>query len=130
MKTFFTILTALVAAAAASPLHAEEIIRNGNVTSFETYPNGLPDGLYPGVAARDVDLQKRADSGVYNLDGDLNDQVSSVGPDAPHYCFFFSNYNCNDNEGHIGMFSPGAPDLTASNWGFDDKISSWSCNPS
>lgn len=67
---------------------------------------------------------------IDNLGGDLNDQVSSVGPDAPHYCFFFSNYNCNDNEGHIGMFSPGAPDLTASNWGFNDKISSWSCNPS
>lgn len=84
MKTFFTILTALVAAAAASTLPAEEIIPNGNVTSIETYPNGLPDGLYPGIAARDVDLQKRADSGVY-MCNDRNFKGYCVHLTSPFY---------------------------------------------
>ncbi|MDI1489081.1 MAG: hypothetical protein OHK93_008359 [Ramalina farinacea] len=84
-------------------------------TTVTEYPNGLPADLVPramGVEAEQGGLVKRDNAGVYLCDdinfsgycvhivaplykcvplgGDLNDQVSSVGPDKGPYCFFFS----------------------------------------
>jgi len=122
----------------------ESILAQLNVTSAD-------------LEARDVtisELAKRGDAGVYfcndrNFQGqcvhivapeytcvglgpDLNDKVSSVGPDSPKYCLFYSDFNCNDDEGHFGTYSPGYSDLSSagspgSYW--NDRISSYVCHP-
>ncbi|KAI0446715.1 hypothetical protein F4803DRAFT_502116, partial [Xylaria telfairii] len=119
-----------------------------NDASVTVYPEGIPAELVPREAANES-LNKRANAGVYlctdtyftgycvhivqpefvciNLSGDLNDKVSSLGPDSPKYCLFYSAFNCNDSEGHFGTFSPGYQDLTTINW--NDKISSYICHP-
>ncbi|KAI1117247.1 hypothetical protein F5Y14DRAFT_448180 [Nemania sp. NC0429] len=119
-----------------------------NDASVTVYPNGVPAELKPHEAANQS-LNTRANAGVYlctdsyfngycvhivqpeyvcvNLSSDLNDQVSSVGPDSPKYCLFYSAFNCLDSEGHFGTYSPGYNDLSALS--FNDKISSYICHP-
>ncbi|MCJ1314121.1 hypothetical protein MMC25_007801 [Agyrium rufum] len=96
-------LTATVSAVAiASP--AASYAKNVTVTE---YPNGLPKDLLP----RSLELEKRDNAGVYlctdvnyagycvhivaplyeciPLAGDLNNLVSSLGPDGSAYCLFY-----------------------------------------
>ncbi|RYC58910.1 hypothetical protein CHU98_g7298 [Xylaria longipes] len=99
-----------------------------------------------------VTIEKRADAGVFlcvdagftgrcvhiiqptgecvNLSSDLNDLVTSVGPDADAGdCRFFFDFNCVDNDGfrHFDASSPGFSNLAAQNPGANDQISSYIC---
>ncbi|KAJ7811977.1 hypothetical protein B0H13DRAFT_2383527 [Mycena leptocephala] len=48
-----------------------------------------------------------------NLADDLNDQVSSFGPDPNQYCYAFRNYDCDIiNDGIGPIRSPGLSDLS------------------
>ncbi|KAI0198489.1 hypothetical protein F4808DRAFT_472786 [Astrocystis sublimbata] len=121
--------------------------------SVTVYASGVPEELIPQEGVNST-LHKRGNAGVYlcvdshfngycvhivqpeyqcvNLSGDLNDKVSSLGPDNPKYCLFYGNFNCNDSEGHFGTFAPGYDDLSSRsvyNGKFNDKISSYICHP-
>ncbi|MCJ1259339.1 hypothetical protein MMC24_007176 [Lignoscripta atroalba] len=144
MKTT-TILAALAGfTASVSAVALPATIASSDEIKVEVFPDGLPEDLIPQASG----LVKRADNGVFlctdrnfsgycvhivaplykcvPLGGDLNDLVSSVGPDYG-YCFFFSANGCSDSEGHFGTFAPGYSDLSVIN--FNDKISSYYCNP-
>ncbi|PQE16833.1 hypothetical protein CJF30_00003541 [Rutstroemia sp. NJR-2017a BBW] len=106
----------------------------------------------PELATRDAApaLQKRANQGVFlctgagftnycvhivnglgeitNLSGDLNDQVTALGPDSGLYCLFYRAFGASDSEGHFGCFSPGYSNLANSEFSsFDNAISSYYC---
>ncbi|ORY62397.1 uncharacterized protein BCR38DRAFT_438365 [Pseudomassariella vexata] len=103
------------------------------------------------------DIKKRADFGVYlctdanwgghcvhivapenvcvPLAGDLNDQVSSVGPDSGAYCRFYFNAGCTDDNGclHFDLTSPGYSNLNQGSLFVcgannpNDKVTSYMC---
>ncbi|KAJ8125813.1 hypothetical protein O1611_g7825 [Lasiodiplodia mahajangana] len=141
-------IAGLVSSALAAAIPTDNIVANADNVTITVYPDGLPADLIPGAAGIES-IEKRADAGVYlctdsyftgycvhivqpqyvciNLSGDLNDKVSSVGPDSPYYCLFYGAFNCDDSESHFGTFSPGYNDLTTLN--YNDKISSYICHP-
>ncbi|KAJ6538096.1 hypothetical protein B0H19DRAFT_1270461 [Mycena capillaripes] len=48
-----------------------------------------------------------------NLAGDLNDLVSSFGPDPNQYCYVYRNANCDRNSDQVGPIqAPGIADLS------------------
>ncbi|KAI0867528.1 hypothetical protein GGS24DRAFT_515320 [Hypoxylon argillaceum] len=136
------------ASAIAAAVPASSPVVDATNVTFTVYPDGLPAELIP-TEASSGSVEKRANAGVYlctdsyfngycvhivqpqfqciNLSGDLNDKVSSVGPDSPYYCLFYGAFNCDDSESHFGTFSPGYNDL--STLGYNDKISSYICHP-
>ncbi|KAI0111247.1 hypothetical protein GGR51DRAFT_509457, partial [Nemania sp. FL0031] len=138
----------LAASALAAVVPTTNAVANAENVTITVYPDGLPADLIPGAASNES-IEKRANAGVYlctdsyfngycvhivqplwqciNLSGDLNDKVSSVGPDAPSYCLFYGAFNCDDSENHFGTFSPGINDLATLN--YNDKISSYICHP-
>ncbi|MCJ1344316.1 hypothetical protein MMC31_002519 [Peltigera leucophlebia] len=153
LSTILAALTAVavsagpIAAPVASPL--ESLTTESPGVEVKVYPDGLPKELIP--RAVESGLAKRANDGVYlctdrnfggycvhivapyyqcvGLGNDLNDLVSSLGPDSG-YCFFFRDFNCQDNGNpynHFGTYAPGFSDLTVN--GFNDQISSYYCNP-
>ncbi|KAI7787706.1 hypothetical protein LA080_015075 [Diaporthe eres] len=107
--------------------------------------------------ARDHDLSKRANHGVYlcvdayfkgycvhitspadvcvPLASDLNDKVSSVGPDTGGYCRFYFNAGCTDNDGclHFDSTNPGRSNLDLADQKVcgrnnpNDQITSYKC---
>ncbi|KAF9731730.1 hypothetical protein PMIN01_10747 [Paraphaeosphaeria minitans] len=111
------------------------------------------------LAAPVSEIEKRANTAVYlcndrNFSGycvhipspsgtcvplasDLNDLVSSVGPDQGSFCYFFvySNANCDDTGGFFHVGYPGIADLSktpvngpsGSTKNFEDKLSSYRC---
>ncbi|KAI1125400.1 hypothetical protein F5Y10DRAFT_9639 [Nemania abortiva] len=141
-------IVSLAPSALAAALPVDSVVASADNVTITFYPDGLPADLIPG-ATGNGSVEKRADAGVYlctdsyfnglcvhivspqyqcvSLSGDLNDKVSSVGPDAPSYCLFYSAFNCDDSEGHFGTFSPGYNDLATLN--FNDRISSYICHP-
>ncbi|KAF2474991.1 uncharacterized protein BDR25DRAFT_311369 [Lindgomyces ingoldianus] len=110
---------------------------------------------YPRTVEKRDGLEKRANHGVYLCvnanfpqDGslcvhivapagvcvplglDLEDKVSSVGPDQGAYCRFFFDRGCVDNSGsrHFDTVFPGVPDLSRlGNGASNDQISSYQC---
>ncbi|KAL8838911.1 MAG: hypothetical protein Q9170_001948 [Blastenia crenularia] len=76
-------ILATLAGVLASPASALAVAKPLDIASpdevnITKYPNGIPDGLIP----RAIEV---------NLGSDLNDLVSSVGPDGG-YCFFYSEF--------------------------------------
>ncbi|KAF7356187.1 hypothetical protein MVEN_00950000 [Mycena venus] len=72
-----------------------------------------------------------------NLAADLNDQVSSFGPDPNQSCYVFAGFDCDALSGRVGPIrSPGVADLskpvnTGEEGGgrpFNDVISSYYCD--
>ncbi|KAJ7314431.1 hypothetical protein DFH08DRAFT_821448 [Mycena albidolilacea] len=157
----FTLLTTLSVAAAAlaasvTPAHFNTI----DAATYKAIANGTlsPANLPP--VGRRTDLQARDAGNVYlctaanwqqycvyitdagpgecvNLAADLNDQVSSFGPDPNQQCYVFAGFDCDPLSGRIGPISaPGVADLSKSfNTGeegggrpFNDVISSYLCN--
>ena len=120
-------------------------------------PDEIPEFIKNSAVTADVevmkrDLQKRANYGVYlctdanwgghcvhiiapentcvPLAADLNDKVSSVGPDAGAYCRFFFNAGCTDDGGweHFDATSPGYANLNEKAVpNPNDKITSYMC---
>ncbi|KAF1826112.1 uncharacterized protein K489DRAFT_406899 [Dissoconium aciculare CBS 342.82] len=104
---FLAVTSVFVAAAAALPSTPFAYPEGVTVTE---YPNGLPEELKP--SSEGSALEKRGNAGVYacnernfggfcvhlvvqeytcvNLGPDSNDKISSVGPDSPKYCLFYS----------------------------------------
>ncbi|KAG8530494.1 uncharacterized protein KY384_004997 [Bacidia gigantensis] len=149
-----TAIAALIVSASAAPVI--DGIEYPEGTQVEVFPDGLPKDLVPRALAQEEpakdQLQKRANAGVY-LCNDRNFQGYCVHIVAPLYkcgkqghCFIIPNaqetrtweadygivplggdLNDQDSEGHFGTYSPGYPDLTTIN--FNDKISSYYCNP-
>ncbi|KAH7138462.1 hypothetical protein B0J11DRAFT_500681 [Dendryphion nanum] len=75
-----------------------------------------------------------AESGIcVPLGSDLEDKVSSAGPDQGSYCYFFVDRNCQGDFFHVG--NPGYGDLSivpvngpaGSTRNFEDKLSSYRC---
>ncbi|KAJ6625213.1 hypothetical protein B0H10DRAFT_2212216 [Mycena sp. CBHHK59/15] len=71
-----------------------------------------------------------------NLASDLNDLVSSFGPDANQACYIFADWDCNALSGRVGpIYAPGVADMSKSiNTGeegggrpFNDIMSSYQC---
>ncbi|KAH7025092.1 uncharacterized protein B0I36DRAFT_353255 [Microdochium trichocladiopsis] len=166
-----TVVFGLFATAMASAIPASLSARiPDGVTYTVIAPEDIPDyikgtGSATEIAARDG-LAKRADYGVYlctnagwqghcvhivapsgvcvPLADDLNDKVSSVGPDAGAYCrfnllvlpclvFIFFDYGCPSNScDHFDLTAPGYTDLSqvAKVCGINppnDKVSSYQC---
>ncbi|KAJ7631292.1 hypothetical protein DFH06DRAFT_1140545 [Mycena polygramma] len=154
-SAFFIALSAVATAFAASviPAHVTTI-------SAASYNNGTATPAdIPGPGRRD-ELQKRDAGNVYlctaanwglycvyitdagpgecvNLGPDLNDQVSSFGPDPNQSCYVFAGFDCDALSGRVGPIrSPGVADLSKSvNTGeegggrpFNDVISSYYCD--
>ncbi|KAK7182808.1 hypothetical protein PSPO01_11147 [Paraphaeosphaeria sporulosa] len=69
------------------------------------------------------------------LASDLNDKVSSAGPDQGSLCYFFVNANCDDTGDFFHVEYPGVADLSktpvngppGSTRNFEDKLSSYRC---
>jgi hypothetical protein len=69
------------------------------------------------------------------LAGDLNDLVSSAGPDKGSFCYFFVDPNCSTNADFFHVGNPGVADLSktpvngaaGSTRNFEDKLSSYYC---
>ncbi|KAF1941876.1 hypothetical protein EJ02DRAFT_454713 [Clathrospora elynae] len=69
------------------------------------------------------------------LGTDLNDKISSVGPDPGSFCYFFVNANCDTSGDFFHVGNPGYSDLsitpvngpTGSTRNFEDKLSSYRC---
>ncbi|KAH7377721.1 hypothetical protein BKA66DRAFT_422165 [Pyrenochaeta sp. MPI-SDFR-AT-0127] len=69
------------------------------------------------------------------LAGDLNNLVSSAGPDQGSFCYFFVNPNCDTNADFFHVGYPGVADLSVtpvngppgSTRNFEDKLSSYFC---
>ncbi|KAI0456707.1 hypothetical protein F5B21DRAFT_502004 [Xylaria acuta] len=113
MLSFGIILASasFIAFTLAAAVPANIAIADVNDVTITAYPEGLPRELVPGEAANGS-MKKRADAGVYlcndsyfngycvhiiqpqfqcvSLSGDLNNKVSSLGPDSPYYCLFYS----------------------------------------
>ncbi|KAH7392395.1 hypothetical protein DE146DRAFT_758117 [Phaeosphaeria sp. MPI-PUGE-AT-0046c] len=107
--------------------------------------------------ALDVAVTKRATTGVYlcndrdwqgycvhilsapsdcvPLAADLNDLVSSAGPDQGSFCYFFVDPNCSTRADLFHVGYPGVSDLSrtpvngppGSTRNFEDKLSSYFC---
>ncbi|KAH9908415.1 hypothetical protein F4778DRAFT_717147 [Xylariomycetidae sp. FL2044] len=142
------LLSAAASQALSAAVPASTAALSSENLTVEVFPDGLPADLIPRAASGDS-LEKREDAGVYlcvdahflgycqhiyaplyqcvNLSGDLNDLVSSVGPDSPYYCLFYRAFSCSDSEGHFGAYSPGYETLGSVN--SNDQISSYVCYP-
>ncbi|KAF2027208.1 hypothetical protein EK21DRAFT_32975, partial [Setomelanomma holmii] len=69
------------------------------------------------------------------LAADLNDLVSSAGPDSGSFCYFFVDPNCSTAGDFFHVGYPGVSDLSktpvdgpaGSTRNFEDKLSSYFC---
>jgi hypothetical protein len=57
-----------------------------------------------------------------NMDGDMGNKVSSIGPDLGAKCIFFNEADCNGIS--ITLTYPGLAELPAA---FNDNVKSWKC---
>ncbi|KAJ6582100.1 hypothetical protein B0H19DRAFT_1370243 [Mycena capillaripes] len=153
--------TALAATFSRDTLPPTAGIKTVSAATYKAIANGtLSIDDIPTIAAsfaRDV-LQKRDAGNVYfctaanwqlycvyitdagpdecvNLGPDLNDQVSSVGPDPNQYCTLFDGSNCDFITSQLYVRSPGYADLSQSIYNgegggliFNDRASSYKCH--
>ncbi|KAJ7314432.1 hypothetical protein DFH08DRAFT_1041590 [Mycena albidolilacea] len=152
-----SIATAAFAASITPAGIAAENVRTVDAATYKAFANGtLSPADLPPVGRRD--LQKRDAGNVYlctaanwqlycvyitdagpgecvELAGDLDNQVSSVGPDPNQTCAFYNQHGCVNREDAIFVRSPGYADLSkplstgegGGGFTFNDVISSYSC---
>ncbi|KAF7356199.1 hypothetical protein MVEN_00951300 [Mycena venus] len=160
LSLFATLSATTTAAFSASITPASvtpEHVKTVDTATYKAIANGtLSLADIPSVGRRD--LQKRDAGNVYlctaanwqlycvyitdagpddciDLASDLDDQVSSVGPDPNQLCTFYVEHGCNFLSDRFGVRSPGIADLSVGiqvgeggSHNFNDKISSYSCH--
>ncbi|KAJ7799877.1 hypothetical protein B0H14DRAFT_3491177 [Mycena olivaceomarginata] len=155
--SLFLILAAATTAIATSitPAHVKTV----DAATYKAIANGTLSLADLPLVARRNDLQKRDAGNVYmctaaywqeycvyitdagpgecvNLAGDLNNLVSSIGPDPNQECYLYDEFDCNNLGQRLApVRAPGYADLSQSIWLggegsgilFNDKMSSYQC---
>ncbi|KAF7356200.1 hypothetical protein MVEN_00951400 [Mycena venus] len=154
---FSLFITLCAAAAAFAASVTPERVKSVDAATYKLIANGtLSLADIPSVGRRD--LQKRDAGNVYlctdanwqgycvyitdagpdecvDLAGDLDDLVSSVGPDPNQICTFYIAHNCDFLNDQFSVRSPGYSDLSrgisvgeGGEHFFNDQISSYKCH--